>query len=60
MQCVIYEKKMLKMFVFVVTMVTKVGGVAKYENPIFRHFCFSVAIFSAYIETNTVNDTCKF
>ena len=40
MQCVIYEKiKMLKIYHFLVTMATKVGGVTRYEKePILGHF----------------------
>ena len=35
MQCVINEKKKFKIFFFLVTMSTKVGGVTKYEKILF-------------------------
>ena len=35
MQCVSNEKKSSKYFIFLVTMATKVGGVARYENSLF-------------------------
>ena len=48
--------KCLKYFIFLVTMATKVGGVARYEKSLFFSiFLTTTAIPPAYIETNTVN-----
>ena len=50
------KQKCSKYFIFLVTMATKVGGVARYEKkPIFWHFRATTAIPPAYIETYTVN-----
>ena len=50
------KQKCSKYFIFLVTMATKVGGVARYEKKtLFLHFRATTAIPSAYIETCTVN-----
>ena len=54
------KQKCSKYFIFLITMATKVGGVARYEKkPIFWHFRATTAIPSAYIETYTVNGKFK-